>query len=578
MSNFYHPKDNCVFLHGTYVPPDTNIGGHDAIVACVKNVETGESELHIIKDPPTQVYVTKEGLRRYDHKREYARISDCDMYITPYKAQYSTLAEALKIRNQDPFFQKRAVEASPYAYTWDITPLIRMKCEYLDHTTKSATNLRIGMLDLETSVLGDEQILCASICSWPDREVHCFILNDPWLRIQEDEIHKLYERAEKEHQLFADGLNEKARKIWDKQPVKPVFHLCADEKELNVKMFEYFHKCKFDFIGIWNMGYDVPYIKQRAEFRQLDLAELWCSPDVPSDFRMFEWKEDKTKVDHFTDVWHIVNAPGYTYWYDAMALYSRLRKVKGRDILYTLDYIGNKIIGSGKMQFGTNQSHYLMQTNDKIGYCVYNTLDVIIPCLMDAITYDVASMIELADCAMLQDFAKQTVQLKAQFYKYLINQRLIPGSVAGSIKQPFDDAIGNIGGAVLNPTLMKRKGIPCLQESDMESAIYRLAMDLDVSSFYPSVTVACNISRETKLASVLWIEGCPYEIDTILNEKEAGKRKEMAKANAEYFNTLFGRVPFVRENAVAIGHEYFGLPDYSEMLQLIEGESEVQQS
>ena len=96
------------------------------------------------------------------------------------------------------------------------------------------------------------------------------------------------------------------------------------------------------------------------------------------------------------------------------------------------------------------------------------------------------------------------------------------------------------------------------------------------ASFYPSVTVACNISRETKLASVLWIEGCPYEIDTILNEKEAGKRKEMAKANAEYFNTLFGRVPFVRENAVAIGHEYFGLPDYSEMLQLIEGESEVQ--
>lgn len=60
-----------------------------------------------------------------------------------------------------------------------------------------------------------------------------------------------------------------------------------------------------------------------------------------------------------------------------------------------------------------------------------------------------------------------------------------------------------------------------------------------------------------------------------MNEKEAGKKKDMAKANAEYFNTLFGRVPCVQENAVAIGHEYFGLPNYEEMLQLIEDGAKV---
>ena len=566
MSNFYHPRDNCVFLHGTYIPPENNSSNMDAIIACVKNIETGKSELHIIKNPHTQVYVIKEGLRNFEFKREYARIADCDMYITPYKLQYEILANALGIRNKDPFFMKRAVEASPYALTWDINPLIRMKCEYLDHTEKSATDLRIGMLDLETSVLGDEQILCASVCSWPDREVYCFILDDPWLRTKNAE-EELTKRTEKEHKLFVEGLNDKARKIWDKQPVKVVYKLCHNEKELLIELFKYIHSCKLDFLGIWNMGYDVPYIKARAEFRQLDLAELWCHPDVPAEFRYFVWREDKSKVDHFTDVWHVVDAPGYTYWYDAMALYSRLRKVKGREILYTLDYIGNKIIGTGKMRFGTNESHYLMQTNDRIGYCVYNTLDVIIPSIMDAITYDVASMIELADCAMIQDFAKQTVQLKAQFYKYLLNLRLIPGSVAGSIKQQYDNAIGNIGGAVLNPTLMKVKGLPCLKESSLRSSIYRLAMDLDVSSFYPSATIAFNISRETKLMSVLWIEGCKYTIDQILAEENSNKRKEMAKANAEYFNALFGRVPCVRENAVAIGHEYFNLPDYKEMLE-----------
>ena len=484
MGTFFKPIPNCAFLNAVYIPPEQNYHGHDAIVASVKDVNTGETKLQIIKDPHTQVYVMREGLRMYDHKREYARKSDCDMYITTYKEQYGLLAHVLGIRQGDEFFTKRAVQASPYAFGWDIDPLVRLKCDYLDTCKVSATKLKIGMLDIETSVLGDEQILCISICNWTDREVHCFILNDPWLRMDNSEIKKLQDRVDVEYPKFVDGLNSKARKLWDEKPIKPVFHLCKDERELLVETFKYYHSCKFDFMGVWNMGFDLPYIIKRAEFRRLNLAELFCHPDVPSEFKMCVWKEDKSKVDHFTDVWHWLYAPGYTTIYDAMCLYSRLRKVKGRDVFYTLDYIGNKIIGAGKMHFGANESHYLMQTNDKIGYCVYNTLDVVIPALMDAITYDVASMLELSDCSNLCDFSKQTVQLKAQFFRYLSGLGCIPGSVAGSIKAEYDEVIGNIGGAVLNPTLMKVKGVPCLKETSLRSSIYRLAADLDVSTWH----------------------------------------------------------------------------------------------
>lgn len=95
------------------------------------------------------------------------------------------------------------------------------------------------------------------------------------------------------------------------------------------------------------------------------------------------------------------------------------------------------------------------------------------------------------------------------------------------------------------------------------------------ASFYPSVTVAFNVSRETKLATVLWVEGCPYTIEEIQKEKEAEKQKTMAKANAEYFNALFGRITCVDENAVDICHEHFGLPNYEEMLALFGNEAEV---
>lgn len=566
MSYFYHPKDNCAFLHGMYISPEQSSKGRDAIVACVKNVTTGVSQLHIIKQPMTSVYITRDGLRNYEHKKEYTRISDCDMYITPYRKQIDTLAEAMNIKApESSFIAAKRVKSSPYTYGWDIHPLIRMKCEYMDHTQQDPTGLRIGMLDLETSVLGGQEILCGSICDWTSRRVHCFILNS-WLGAKD--VDELMKYAEKAYASFEQGLNARAKKIWDEQPVQPKFHLCDSEEQLITMMFKCIHYYKFDFLGVWNMGYDVPYIITRANFLGLDLPTLFSHPDVPAEFRMFEWKEDRKKVDHFTDTWHVVNAPGYTYWYDAMCLYSRLRKVKGREVFYTLDYIANRIIGAGKMDFGSNASHYAMQTQDQVGYCVYNTLDVVIPALMDAVTNDVSSMVALSDCSMLEDFSKQTVQLKAQFYRYLIGKRCIPGAVDGSMAAPTDVLIGNIGGAVLNPVLMKSKGIAALQESDTPTSIYRLSADIDVSSFYPSITVAFNVSRETKTSTVLYVDGAPYPPDQLV--KMSGEQyKSSAIANAEYTNKLFGRLPCVMENAVAIGHEYFNLPDYEEMLSIV---------
>jgi len=572
MSNCYHPRDNSVFLHGCYVPPDFIRKGSDAIVACVKDIMTGESHLHIIRNPMTQDYVLREGLRNFEHKREYARLSDCDMYIVPYKDQYVEIANKLEPRkrytNEDAMFCKRLVEKSPYTFGWDISPMVRMKVEYMEHTPKDPTNLKVAILDIETSVLEDnpDEILALSVCDWPTRTVHCFILNGPWLRAKDTA--ELEARTIPAYSEFVDGLNDKAKKEWDTQPVRPVYHLCKDERDLLVQSFQCIHQLRPDFLGVWNMGFDIPHIIKRAEFRQLDVTELFNYPEVPKELHYFQWHEDKTSVDHFTDVWHTVQVPGYTYYYDAMCLYSRIRKVQGRDVSYTLDYIGNLIIGSGKMHFGANQSHYLMQTNDKVGYCVYNTIDTIIPALMNAVTHDVDTMVALSDCSMLDDFAKQTVQLKAQFYRYLKDQGKIPGACAGSMAQEYDECIGNIGGAVLNPSLMKVRGVAALQESDERTAIYKLAADLDVSSFYPSATIAINVSRETKISTLIWVEGCPYTIQEIQDELNKDKQKLMAKANATYIDALCGLVPFVDENSVHIGHQYFGLPDYQEMLDL----------
>ena len=567
----YNPIPNHAFLHSCYIDERRTPDGNDGIVACVKNMETGESKLHIVNNPKTQVYVLREALRTFEHPREYARISDCDMYVVPYRQQYDFIYSKLnpRSRNFETWKAKKEVQSSPYAFGWNISPQVRMKCEYLEATPKDPTNLKLAVLDIETCVLGEnkDSIIVLSICDWDARVAHCFIDTATWLRDLDEEV--LASKTDKAYAEFVDGLNQKARKIWDEKPVVPKYYFCDGERDLLIKTFEILHQIKPDFLAVWNLGFDCPYILNRLQYRQIDVPNTVCHPDVPPKFRYVEWHEDKSKVDHFTDVWHVLDAPGYTYWYDAMALYARVRRVQGRDIKYSLDYVGNKIIGSGKMHFGANQSHYLMQTNDKIGYCVYNTIDTLIPALMNAVTQD------LADCSLIQDFSRQTVQLTAQFYSYLIHQGKIPGACAGSIKQLIDNYIGNVGGAVLNPTLMIERGLPAVKESPNKTNIFKLASDLDVSSFYPSMTISANVSRETKLFTTLWIEGCPYTLEQLEREQNPKLQSEMAKENAEYIYTIFGLLACVKENAVALCHSQFGLPDYNEMLELIKQKQEV---
>lgn len=562
----YNPIPGHQYIFSTYCPPSYQSYNKDAVVVSALDPNTGESKLQIIEDPVVQVYVTKEALRTHVEKKEYEHLNNLDTYICKYKSMFDYLADVLYNNRTMKMSPRMVVARSPFCYGWDIDITTRVKLEYLNANDQSIKSLSKGMLDIETSVMGDEQILCASVVVWKTRTVHCFILKS-WLK--DHTLEELDKRTKTEYVLFAEGLNNKARSIWDKQPVQAKYHIIDNEKTLIIQLISCINYYKLNAIGVWNMGYDIPYIIKRAEFRQIDLPNLFCHKDVPKQYRSFEFIEDKSNPAHFSETWHNVKCPGYGFYYDAMCLYSLIRKVKGKENYYTLDYIGNKIIGTGKMHFGTNKTHYDMQVNDPVGYCVYNTMDVIIPAIMDEITNDVQSMLMLLGPSNIADFNRQTVQLKDQFFDYLSNKQCVPGSVRGSIKTDHDDYIGNIGGAVLNPALMKERGISCLKESNVRSTIYRLTNDLDVSSFYPSIAIAFNVSKETKLSTVLYMDGCPYTLAQIDHEENLDKKKNMAIANTEYIDNYFSRYPCIKENAVALCSEYFGLPNYDEMLKTV---------
>lgn len=97
--------------------------------------------------------------------------------------------------------------------------------------------------------------------------------------------------------------------------------------------------------------------------------------------------------------------------------------------------------------------------------------------------------------------------------------------------------------------------------------------------------MSTNLSRESRYASVLWIEGAPYtlrELNDMYEElhdtKDSSKRKELSRlykeavlANTQYIENFFGLYFTPEENAVSVCKSMFGFPDFDDIDTLILG-------
>ena len=159
---------------------------------------------------------------------------------------------------------------------------------------------------------------------------------------------------------------------------------------------------------------------------------------------------------------------------------------------------------------------------------------------------------------------------------------------------PWDKYIFNKGGQVLSPDLTNGTGVSILTDSDVISYVHKLVCDIDVSSMYPSLMSTLNCTRETKLATILYIlpakdrkaliKPVPTTIEQIdaIPEVAAGleiynnkslkmeKRKQAMAFMSERVQDFLYSYIYLKSNSVQLAEKYFGLPGYAEMDRLIE--------
>ncbi len=466
-----------------------------AQVISEKDVTTGENRLRIIRNPVRKFWITKKHLRNHKDRKEFEDIQNLDMYRCP---EHLVARQCMQVVNGYPprgMVNLRFVKENQYLYGVDVSLNAIEKMRYRNNC-KSLKNINIGALDIETCVLGSNQVIALTYIDTATKNVHTHVLKHFLKGGTVDDIKNVYF---KEYENFKQALLDKVKSDNLKKPESarkiPDYYKYIDEgdfkyhikvheteKSLLLDAFKDLHFYKPDYCGGWNFSYDMGKLEERMLFNQLNPVDLFCHPDVPEDLRVYEYKPSRRDGGkHISEIWDVFKCPGYTEYIDFMSLYARLRIVKGKEISYKLDFITGKELGVGKMELSVGKTHAIQQMKDPVGYSAYNIFDVLLLIIQEIKNGDILNMLGVLGDSTVDEFASQTVQGKNNMYRYTLENNSVIASAIGNQTTAIDKFLVKKGGAVLDPKRCGVKGLQIIKGSKHSSSIFTGTSDLDVA-------------------------------------------------------------------------------------------------
>jgi len=564
--NVYNEKPVYEFVHSCHVDYEDG----DAVVAKVNRHHMGIStpEVIVIDKPKRSFYLTKPGLRTHKYKKEYEYMENLDKYDV-----YNHELPRELFHRLNGFYPRRNPQLnqlcdSPYVYGADIHIEVLIKGALQKTFEKSGLRpsaVTTGFFDTEADMLETNGKDINLITVTHENKVYTAIWKkffkkriiidgkDRFVDASLDELIKLKDEVLEPH-------IESIRKALPKVRIPKFeyqYFLHDDLLECIKWIFEQIHVNMTDFIGIWNMGYDIPQVIRNIQRLNGNVEDIMCYPGLAKKYKKVKYDTDHSKVDHFTKKWDWFHSTSGSQFTNATSLYSLLRTVIGKETSYKLDDILHKNIGVGKLTFkdadpiiaeltDTNWHRY-MQRNEFLKYILYNQFDCISLQIMEWKNRDEEQMVMLAGPSRLCKWSRQTRKAADDLYFDILQEGKVLVSTGRTMFNEFDWMLGKTGGAVLRPEKTYDLGINIFRDmTGIKSLMRSFVNDIDFSAFYPTVECVMNISKETKLNSAYLIEG-------------------MDKNKTQRFFSLFISTD---ENSVQIMNTYFGLPNYSDMNKL----------
>jgi DNA polymerase elongation subunit (family B) len=390
------------------------------------------------------------------------------------------------------------------------------------------------------------------------KEVFCFILYDERVK---DDIVRIVHNPDAFIQKNLDPLILA-------ENFKYHFNVYREEVGLLKGFFQVIHECKPDFVGFWNMPFDMPTILNRLRnlgCSEKEIADICCHPDIPERHRYVRYAEDpKRKKFSFSkkseddDEEEEVNdkgkpppsrlidwveIPGYTQFIDQLSMFSSLRK---RYLLksYKLDDIGKKYGGIGKLELG-DLGYNIRDVNVKnFEVCLaYNIRDSYVQYAIEEKQRDINQFVASSFNTRLSKTFSNSIVIKNYLMRYLyVDSKHIMGNA-----MYFDFTEHLEGALVCRPELLEQLGIDIMGKP---SRVFENAIDLDATSLYPSIIITHNVFKSALFGHV---------VNVMRPTGSIGKGEG-----------LFEDLQTIKQSIFEVAHTYLGLPTVYDILKNIE--------
>lgn len=355
-------RDNIMFLHTLYHRPNADFDWNDMLEIVYKRLDTGEKEVFSIENPKMDVYIAKDGYRN-DYYRDYMPIEHVEKHTFPYKDLEMCIAKIAgeewvkylkdNIANRNRKANKNIHKwENVYGSDYDIEQWYRI--QWLLHLDNDKPKpVTTGYLDIETDILGldhfvlpgEVPINAVTLIDEENMQSHTLLLrNDknPQIAEFEEDIDGFIDEL---HELFDEtyGVIDYNIYMYDER----------DEIELIKDLFRLINTLQKDFILIWNMDFDIPYIIARIRELGHDPAEVCTHPDFQRAVAYYKSPPDKGVVANRSSRFVVSS---YSNFICQMTLYAGMRKGQGELRSTALNAVGKEEIGDEKIDYSESSS------------------------------------------------------------------------------------------------------------------------------------------------------------------------------------------------------------------------------
>ena len=454
--------------HITHLPAVEDLREDTYIIKELIHYDDGthKPNLRIMTNLKRPFYLTKEHYRNHEQKKESEELSKLNVH----QSTESDLGKNIAKRLGNRFIGKtslRDVRSSPYLYGIDVNSKSIIKQGYINKYGDIATPNIVAALDIETDVIKNK-ITIITLATF-DRIYT--VATKEYLKGAtnvESQINYLYEKYAPETEI--------------KTHIKREFEIAENEVDAIKKIFKKAHEWKPDFVAIWNITYDLPYMLDVLRKNDIDPKTIFSDPDVPDHLKYFKFKEGMkqklTDSGKYTPInieeqWHYVECPAHFYFIDAMSAH-RFIRVGGKSIPggYSLDNILEQELGKEfkKLKFDNNPKykgiewHKYMSNEKPMEYIVYNMWDVMSMLVLDKKTKDLSHVITLlAGISPYDIFNSGPKKIIDAMHYYYLEKGEVLAAKPGKVE---DDSMLNLSNwiVLLPADRIKNKGLQLIEE------------------------------------------------------------------------------------------------------------------